>query len=232
MTFNTPSVPFAATVAQVPIVPEHLWKSITKPDKFTNTSPVGTGPFTLDSFAPTQYSLKKNPTYWNASKIAPAEVKVPAQSSNQSTNQLDVPLGRFDWSYNYLPNVKQTYLSRSSHNTYWFPPGGSIGLFLNLTKAPYSDVSFRQGVSLALNRSTIAQKAVNGYTGAASSSGLILPNLQKDLDPSLPNKGLIAQNTAAALNAFKEAGYSDAGRQAEQGRPVRLDEDLDADQLQ
>ncbi len=55
---------------------------------------------------------------------------------------------------------------RPGHNTYWFPPGGTIGLFLNLTKAPYSNVNFRQGISLALNRATIAQKAVNGYIGA------------------------------------------------------------------
>lgn len=42
MTFKTPSVPFASTVAQVPIVPEHLWKSIADPAKYTDTKPVGT----------------------------------------------------------------------------------------------------------------------------------------------------------------------------------------------
>ena len=70
----------------------------------------------------------------------------PAQSSNQSTNQLDVTSGKFDWSYNYLPNV-QADLRREGpeHNHYWFPPGGTIGLFLNLTKAPYNDVNFRTG---------------------------------------------------------------------------------------
>ena len=41
------------------------------PDKYANTKPVGTGPFMLDKFAPTQYTLKKNPTYWQADKIAP-----------------------------------------------------------------------------------------------------------------------------------------------------------------
>ena len=192
MTFKAPSVPFAATIAQVPIVPQHIWTSIADPAKYTNTKPVGTGPFMLDTFAPTQYLFKKNTSYWNASQIAPtAKSKFPAQSSNQSTNQLDVTSGKFDWSYNFLPNVQQTYVAKDpAHNTYWFPPGGTIGLFLNLTKAPYQNVDFRTGISLALNRTTIAQKAVNGYTTAASLSGLILPNLQSFLDPSLPNKGL------------------------------------------
>ena len=72
--------------------------------------------------------------------------------------------GKFDWSYNFLPDVKKTYVARDpKHNVYWFPPGGAIGLYLNLTKAPYSDANFRKGVSLSLNRTTIADKAVNGY---------------------------------------------------------------------
>ncbi len=224
MTFKAPSVPFAQIVAGVPIVPEHIWSKVTGDlTKYTNTHPVGTGPFELDKFAPTQYTEKKNSSYWQADKIAPTEVKFPAQSSNQSTNQLDITSGKFDWSYNYLPNVKQTFVSKSSHNTYWFPPGGTIGLFMNLTKAPYNNVNFRQGVSLALNRQTIAQKAVNGYTGPASLSGLILPNLKQYLDPSLPNQGLITQNASSAKAAFQKAGFTySGGKLTKDGKQVSM----------
>ncbi|HZE51279.1 MAG TPA: ABC transporter substrate-binding protein [Jatrophihabitantaceae bacterium] len=211
VTFKAPNVPFAGVVAKTPIVPEHLWSSVPDPTKFTNTKPVGTGPFTLDKFAPTQYSLKKNPTYWQAAKIAPSEVLFPAQSSNQATNQLDVSSGKFDWSYNFLPNVQKTYVSRSKTNIYWFPPGGVITLYLNLTKAPYNDANFRKGISLALDRTTIAQKAVNGYLDAASQSGLILPNLKKWLDPSLPDQGVVKPDPAAAQAAFAQAGYTMQG---------------------
>jgi len=211
VTFKAPNVPFAGVVAKTPIVPEHLWSSVPDPTKFTNTKPVGTGPFTLDKFAPTQYSLKKNPTYWQAAKIAPSEVVFPAQSSNQATNQLDVSSGKFDWSYNFLPNVQKTYVSRSKNNVYWFPPGGVITLYLNLTKAPYDDANFRKGISLALDRTTIAQKAVNGYLDAASQSGLILPNLKKWLDPSLPDQGVVKPDPAAAQAAFAQAGYTMQG---------------------
>ena len=41
----------------------------------------------------------------------------PAQASNQTTNQLDVSSGKFDWSYNYLPDVKQTYVDRTRRTT-------------------------------------------------------------------------------------------------------------------
>ena len=211
-TFKKPNVPFAGVLAAQVIVPEHIWSKVSDPTKFTNTKPVGTGPFMLDKFAPTQYSLKKNPAYWQASKIAPSEVVMPAQSTNQSTNQLDVTSGKFDWSYNYLPDVKKTYVSRDpQHNIYWFPPGGTIGLFLNLTKKPYQNVDFRKGISMALDRTTIANKAVNGYLSGASQSGLILPNLQKWLDPSIPNSGNPTQDTSGALKEFEKAGYSQQG---------------------
>ena len=209
VTFKAPNVPFAGVVAKTLIVPEHLWSSIPDPTKFTNNTPVGTGPFALDKFAPTQYSLKKNATYWQAAKIAPSAVVFPAQASNQNTNQLDVTSGKFDWSYTFLPNVQKTYVSRDpKHNVYWFPPGGVITLFLNLTKAPYSDANFRKGISLALDRTTIAAKAVNGYLDAASQSGMILPNLKKWLDPSLPDQGIVKPDASAAQAAFAQAGYT------------------------
>ena len=212
MTFKAPDVPFAATIAQTPIVPKHIWSTIPNPATFTNTHPVGTGPFKLGSFAPTQYTLTKNPLYWGASKIAPSSVVFPAQATSQSTNQLEVSSGQFDWAYQYLPDIKATYVNRDpATNRYWFPPGGTIGLYLNLTQAPYNNVDFRQGISLALNRATIAKKAVNGYMPAASTSGIILPNEQHWLDPNLPNQGVVSQNIPAAMAAFAKAGYHLSG---------------------
>ena len=224
MSFSAANVPFAISIAQTEIVPEHLWTNMADPTKDPNTKPVGTGPFMLDAFAPTQYSLKKNPTYWQADKVAPAEVLFPAQASNQSTNQLDVVSGKFDWSYNFLPDVKTTYVAKDpAHNQYWFPPGGTIGLYLNLTKQPYSDVNFRKGLSLALDRSTIALKAVNGYLDQASMSGLILPNLKKWLDPSLPNQGNVKQDASAAQAAFAQAGYAlQSGKLVKNGKQASM----------
>lgn len=207
-TFKAPNVPFAGTIAQTPIVPRHIWSAIANPVTFTNTHPVVSGPYTLGSFAPTQYVLTKNPLSWQAGQAAPSRVVFPAEATNQSTNQLEVSSGEFDWAYTYLPNVKSTFVSKDpAHNLYWFPPGGTIALFLNLTKAPYTNVSFRQGISLALDRTLIAKKAVNGYMAQASMSGLILPNLQQWLDPQLPDQGLVSQNRSASLAAFAKAGY-------------------------
>jgi peptide/nickel transport system substrate-binding protein len=105
--------------------------------------------------------------------------------------------------------VQKTYVDRDPANyKYWFPPGGTIGLYLNLTKAPFTNVDFRKGISLALDRQAIAQKAVNGYMAPASLSGLILPNLAKWLDPSLPGQGVVSQDKTAAMADFAKAGYT------------------------
>jgi peptide/nickel transport system substrate-binding protein len=98
-----------------------------------------------------------------------------------------------------------------AHNIYWFPPGGAICLYLNLTKAPYDNADFRKGISDSLDRQTVATKAVNGYLDQASQSGLILPNLKKWLDPSLANQGNVTQDPSAAAADFAKAGYKLTG---------------------
>jgi peptide/nickel transport system substrate-binding protein len=84
-------------------------------------------------------------------------------------------------------------------------------MYLNLTKAPFKSLAFRQGLSYALNRGEIATKAENGYVQAASQSGLLLPNLKKWLDTSLPAQGRIAHQQLKALKMFRQAGYKKKG---------------------
>ena len=207
-TFKAPNVPFASTIAGTAIVPEHIWSKVADPATFTNLHPIGDGPYTLGSFSPTSYTLIKSSTYWGAATIAPTSVVFPAEASNQNVNQLDVTSGQFDWAYTYLPDVKATYVAKDpSTRSYWFPPGGTIGLFLNLTKAPYNNLAFRQALSLSMQRDQIALKAINGYLGAASMSGLILPNLKEFLDPNLVDQGMVTQNLPEAMTLFAKAGF-------------------------
>jgi peptide/nickel transport system substrate-binding protein len=206
--FTAPNVPFAATIAGTPIVPEHIWSKVANPAAFTDTHPIGDGPYVLASFSPTSYTLSKSSTYWDAAAIAPTSVVFPATASNQNVNQLDVTSGQFDWAYTYIPDVKSTYVAKDpTTRSYWFPPGGTIGLFLNLTKAPYDNVDFRRAVSLSMERNQIALKAIDGYLGAASMSGLILPNLDAYLDSALPDQGMVTQNLPQAMTLFGEAGF-------------------------
>ncbi len=86
-----------------------------------------------------------------------------------------------------------------------------IGLIPNLTKAPYDDVNVRKGISYALNRDDIAETASEGNLSAAGQTGLILPNQEQYLDPSIPDKGMITQDTDRALAEFAKSGYEQQG---------------------
>jgi peptide/nickel transport system substrate-binding protein len=208
--FTSPDVPFVQQVEQQFIVPQHIWSKVGNPTTFTNTKPVVTGPYVLGTFNPNQYTLTKNKTYWQADKVAAAKIVFPALTGNQQS-QLQLSRGGYDWATLFVPDVKKTWVAKAAGNAYWFPPGGTISLFLNLSKAPYNNATFRQGISAALDRAQIADKAEDGYVQPASQSGLLLPNLNKWLDPSLPNKGVVTQDTSKAMQLFAQAGYTKKG---------------------
>ncbi len=203
----TEDVPAAAIIDQQLIVPEHIWKDVKDPVTFKNEEPVVTGPFVLDTFTPNRYTLKKNADYWQADKVAVEKLVLPAANS-----QLDVVKNGYDWAYAFMTDVEGTWVNADKqHNKYWFPPGGTVTLSPNLTKAPYNDVNFRQGLSLALDREKIATDAEQGYVDAAGQSGLLLPNQDAWLSADLPDGGAVAQDEAAALAAFEKAGYTQQG---------------------
>ncbi len=208
VTFHLKSqdVPAALIVLPTTIVPKHVWSSISDPATNTSVSPVGTGPYTLGQFTANEYRLEKNTSYYQADKVAADELVLPA-----SNTQLDLVKKPYDWAYAFITDVSKTWGDAHQGNTYWFPPGGTIALMPNLIKAPFTSTDFRLGLSAALDRNKIANTAEQGYVQAAGISGLILPNMQKWLDPTLPNGGAASQDTSGALNHFKAAGYHQQG---------------------
>jgi peptide/nickel transport system substrate-binding protein len=219
MTLTAEDVPAAAIVLGIPIVSEHLWKDVADPVTATDEKPVGTGPYTLGDFGPNQYKLEKNATYWQADKVAATELVIPA-----SNTQLDVVNNGYDWAYAFMSDVENTWVKAGKGNTYWFPPGGTISLLPNLTKAPFNDVNFRKGLSAALDRKSIADVAEEGYVQPASQSGLLLPNQKDWLNADLPDGGAITQDAAAAAELFAKAGYTKSGDKLvdASGQPLTL----------
>jgi peptide/nickel transport system substrate-binding protein len=217
---KTPDAPAAFVLDQQIIVPEHVWQHVADPLKYTNPNPVVTGPYVLDAFAPNQYSVKKNARYWQAGKVAADKLVFPA-----SNTQLNIVHNGYDWAYAFIPDVNRTWVAPDKqHNRYWFPAGGTIALIPNVTKAPYDNVDFRRGLSYALDRAEVADKAEQGYVKPAGQSGLLLPSQQSWLDPSLPDQGAVAQDRAKALQSLAKAGYTRSGGKLVDrgGKPLRV----------
>jgi peptide/nickel transport system substrate-binding protein len=199
-------VPSLTIIGQTYILGEHHWGKVKDPTTWRDPDPVGTGPFVLGNYTDQQYSMDKNPRYWQADKIAIEHLILPATNT-----QLDTVTRGYDWAYSFISDVKGTWGAASKTNTYWFPPGGVIGLIPNLTKAPYDDVNVRRGISLALDRNDIAETATEGNLTAAAQTGLILPNQERYANPDIPDKGMVTQDVAAAKASFAKSGWVEQG---------------------
>lgn len=195
--------PSLSILGQTMIVPEHIWSDVADPGTWRNEEPVGTGPFVLGNYNDQQYSMDKNPEYWQADSIEIEHVVLPATNS-----QLDTVTRGYDWAYSFISDVEGTWGAASPHNDWWFPPAGVISLVPNLEVAPFDDVNVRRGIALSLDREEIAETASEGYMQPAGQTGLVLPNQEEYLDPEIPDGGMIAQDADAALAAFAESGYT------------------------
>lgn len=226
MTFTEPAIPLFDKVSDIQIVPRHLWSEVEDPVTFTNEEPVGTGPFLFDAFNGQQLTMARNEGYWQAEKVRIQKLVYKGSEQGQ-IDQLKLAEGEYDWNAMFVPEIEKTYVAKDpEHNRYWFPPGGVISLFLNLTKEPFTDVEFRRAVAHAIDRQEIATKAQFGYVLTASQTGLVLPNQAAFLDPAIPNEGEIPYDPAQADQILAAAGYTKDGEGrliGKDGEPVEFE---------
>ncbi|WP_220195369.1 ABC transporter substrate-binding protein [Ktedonospora formicarum] len=223
--FKGPSVQVFERLLQQAIVSKHVWEKVSDPVTFTDPKPVVTGPFTVDSFNQEQLVLKRNPNYWQADKIK-VEHLVFHKAGSIQVEQLKLARGSYDWNAMFVPNVQQAYIARDpKHNHYWFPAGGEISLGMNLTKAPFNDLAFRQAMAYAINRQEISKKAEFGYVQPASQTGLSVPGQSSFIPSDIPNMGIFPFDQQKALNILTQAGYTKNANNkilGKDGKPITI----------
>ena len=207
-TFGKPNTPLLSDLVGRTIVPEHIWANIADPVQETNQNPVGTGPFMLSSFAPQLIKTVKNPNYWLKGQPYVDGVTFQVTTSNQASLLL-LLRNQADYSYDQIPNVKQTYDARDP-KTYvsWWPVNNENILYLNTLKAPFEDMAFRNAVARAINKDDAAAKAYAGTTVTAANPTAIIPAQQGEwLDPALQEPAY-SFDPEAARKLLTDAGYS------------------------
>lgn len=156
---DTAALPF---IVEQPIVSQAIWSKVSNPVTFTNTAPVGTGPFVLQSYSPTQVVYKKNPHYWMAGRPYISGVVFTAVKSND-TAELLVLNGDAAQTYDAITDPAATFIAGNPADNHIFWPVTALNfLYFNLTQAPFNDVHFRKAVAEALNDNVIAQRAYYG----------------------------------------------------------------------
>ena len=216
-------------IGQVYIVPQHIWSAVSDPATFADATPVGTGPFMLDKFSPQGYTLKQNPHYWNKSKVHVPEIDFPAYNTNANLVP-PISSGQIDFAGNYVADIQSNFLAKSPENHTWlssqpyFSANNVVSMYFNTTKAPLSDPAVRQAISYGINRSQLNVQGETGYEPPVNStSGLLLPNHQAYLDPSLANNIPATGDSAKVTSILKADGYTKSGgKWAKNGKTIKF----------
>jgi peptide/nickel transport system substrate-binding protein len=213
LTFAQPQLASAYYILQTPIVPEHIWKNV-NPVTYTDADPVGTGPFVLDHFSSTGYTMKPNPDYYAPSSIKVPEVSFPSYAGNAN---LLPPCsdGTIDWCGAYIDGIPQNYLSKNKDNQSWtttapyMSDNNVVGLFFNVTYGALGDPAVRQAISLSIDRQQLSTTGEsNSEPVETSTAGMILPAQQNYLPASLANNIPPGGDTAKAAAILQQDGYS------------------------
>jgi peptide/nickel transport system substrate-binding protein len=227
---KTPDSQFiAATLNGAFVIPRHIWSKVTDPSTFTNSSPVGSGPFTrITRFTTQDYVLSKNKHYWQAGKPLINCLEYVQASSNDSALAL-AQSGAVDWTHNFVPNVASAYSAKDPQHfhSFYATTAYPVSLVFDNTQYPYSIVGFRQALSLAIDRNTVSKLGEYGYAPPTDAIGLngLFPQWVADPKVKARAKAMSTYNPTAAKKLLTDSGFTYKGNKLydPKGNAVNLD---------
>jgi peptide/nickel transport system substrate-binding protein len=224
VTFSASQYTNLQNVAGVAILPQHVWSSAGDPSTYTDTKPVGTGPYVLSNFTPEGFTLAANPSYWQ--KVPVKKVFFPAYASNTGAENA-LFSGKIDWTGNFIPGLQASFVNTDpAHHGYWMAPNASNALFPNLNTWPTNQLPVRQAISAAINRTQIGAQGEAGLENpVTSATGLTLPTFAAWTSSAVTSNSLSATADAASAGSIlSKAGYKkdSAGFYALNGKEVTL----------
>jgi peptide/nickel transport system substrate-binding protein len=207
LNFKAAAVPYFYYVAgQVPIVPQHIWSKIAKPEVATIPNPVGTGGYVLSKCTGQNIKWTANPHFWKTGQAQIKVVNMPAFLSNNTCNEY-LASGQSAWGSQFIPSIQSSYVAKKAGNAYWFPPVANVALFPNTTVPGLSDAKVRQAISYAINRSTISRIGEYGYEPPASQTGIVSPTFKSWVSSAAAAGLSSSANTTKAASILAADGY-------------------------
>jgi peptide/nickel transport system substrate-binding protein len=220
-------VPGFDEIAAVQIVPEHVWRDVPDPVTFPNEHPVATGPFTeVRVFRDQVYELGRNPHYWQPGVPKVEALRFPAFPSNDRAN-LALVYDEVDWAGNFIPAIDRVFVQRGQgRHGYWFPcTAGTIFLYPNCTRAPFTDARVRRALSMAIDRSLLVDVALYRYSRPADANGLsdAYAAWRDSSAAAAPWTRFDADRAAALLDSAGLTRGADGFRRGRDGKPLRYE---------
>ncbi len=232
VTFSSSQYTNLQYVGSVYIVPQAIWSKLTgDPSQFTDTNPIGSGPYVLNTFsAGLGVTLKANQNYWGgpfggSGAPAVADVQFPLLAdSNTVLSALES--NGLDWAGNFINGLNGGFVNQSpSTHHVWFAPVQTNMLVPNLRMWPMNQLAVRQAVSLAIDRTAVSKQGESGLEPVATNaSGIVLPNFSALVAPSVKSATLSPNANAKAADAvLTKAGYTlKGGYYALKGKVVNI----------
>ena len=219
--FTGAAAPKFAGIISTKILPEHIYAKVGDPTKYVDKNPVGTGPFKVGSYNGRRLELVRRDDYWQADKIKVEKLRLEGQyEADQAV--LKLRSGGLDFYSGEIPNPEKTFVASDPKlNHFWYAPNGITVIAMNLTKAPFNDVKFREALAYGMDKQAATLKATYGIMDTASQSGLVMP-LKQDLlpEPYTAENTIIPYDRAKAESAVGRGGVQEGGRRQahQQGR--------------
>jgi peptide/nickel transport system substrate-binding protein len=205
MTFaQSATTDFYYIAETTPIIPQHIWSHVSNPTTYTDTNPIGTGPYVLKHFTPQDFLLTKNLHYWQHGVPKITNLDYVAGTATALTNMTNNE--QLDWSSGGAPGA-QKWQQSNPVNHYWFPGAGVVSLEPNLSRWPLNDVAVRKAISLAINRTVVGVRGEFGYETPVTSATGMLPSQQNYVAPQY-SAAKLTYDPTAARSVLTKAGYT------------------------
>lgn len=202
ITLKEPSAAFAIqTLADVPIIPKHIWESVTDPKKFVNN--IGSGPFKLAEYKADQfYRFVANEAYF-AGKPAVDELVMPI-IKEVSTTFAALKSGEIHATIRALtPELVKEMQADANLKVQRGPVYATTLMLFNNDRAPWDKREVRQAVALAIDQQKLVDTVLLGF-GTVGNLGWIHPASPYH-DPAIKNE----YNIAKAKALLDGLGYKD-----------------------
>lgn len=206
LTLAKPYAPFLNDYAATqPILPKHIWESVTDPEKFTAPQAViGTGPFLLADYNRElgTYRYTANPDYYLGTPavseirfVKVADQMVPAALKEGLVRAADIPA------------EVVSEMESGGFTILTAPVAWNAKLTMNHHKEPLSIKEFRQALAYAIDRQAIVEITQRGQA-IAGSPGFVPPTS----DWYNPDTPQYLYDPAKAQTLISELGYARKGK--------------------
>jgi peptide/nickel transport system substrate-binding protein len=221
LTLNKPYGPFLS-VLNVAIVPEHLYAGSDPASNPHNRMPVGTGPFVLTNWTPSDsMTFQRNENYWKPGQpyLDKVVVKIIPQGASRMAA---LQAGEVD----YLPYTEilpQDFLTVKDDPKFQWATGltsqAQVYVTLNLQREPFSNKMFRQALYTAIDRATMTRQITLGVDTPASSA--IHHSIGWAQNPNVDLLKIYPFDPAKANQMLDQAGFS-RGADGNRTKPLGL----------